>query len=149
MVECYQDLKVWQKAHQFVLEIYKITKKFPVNEQFGLSIQFRRSAVSVPANISEGSKRQYTKELIQFLHVAKGSLGECEYYLTLSKDLGYIGTQDFEELLSKSMEIGRMLTGLIQSLRRKKFAPKAVSSSNCLLPTTHYQLFTSKEVLLA
>ncbi|MFA5881380.1 MAG: four helix bundle protein, partial [Eubacteriales bacterium] len=75
-IESYEDLMVWQKAHELVLNIYEITKTFPANEQFGLTIQLRRCIVSVPANISEGSNRYHLKEFIQFLNVAKGSIGE-------------------------------------------------------------------------
>jgi len=119
-IERPEDLTVWQKAHQFVLNIYEITKKFPSNEQFGLTAQLRKSSVSIPANIAEGSKRQYTKELIQFLHVAKGSLSESEYYIRLAKDLGYVSSKDFEGLFNQSDEVGRMLAGLIKSLRVRK-----------------------------
>lgn len=117
-IESYEDLIVWQKAHRFVLRIYQITQKFPVKEQFGLTLQLRRAATSIPANISEGSKRQYTKELIQFLYIAKGSLGESEYYIRLAKDLQYISSEEYSSLYNNSDEIGRLIAGLIQSLKR-------------------------------
>lgn len=119
-IESYEDLVVWQKAHQFVLNIYKTSFSFPSHEQFGLTSQLRRAAISIPANISEGSKRQYNKELVQFLFVAKGSLGEAEYYLRLAKDLNYMSLEDYDKLYQQCDEIGRMLAGLIKSLREEK-----------------------------
>lgn len=85
----FQDLIVWQKAHQFVLAVYTYTKKFPQTEQYGLTSQFRRAAVSIAANISEGFKKRGKKDKARFLNIAQGSLEECRYYLILSKDLGY------------------------------------------------------------
>ena len=116
-IEGYEDLLVWQKAHGFVLNIYQISSEFPTHERFGLTSQLRRAAVSIPANISEGSKRQHTKELIQFLFVAKGSQGEVEYYFRLAKDLNYITIEEYNKLYCQCSEIGRMLSGLIKSLR--------------------------------
>lgn len=113
----YEDLLVWQKAHKFVLNVYSVSSRFPTDEQFGLRHQLRRSAVSIPANICEGSKRHYTKEFIQFLHVAKGSLGESEYYILLAKDLGYMALTEYNEMHNQCDEIGRMLAGLINSLK--------------------------------
>lgn len=114
---CYEDLVVWQKAHKFVLCIYETSKKFPIDERYRLTSQLTKSAISIPANICEGSKRQYKKELIQFLHVAKGSLGETEYYIRLAKDLNYISYEEFLQLFNQSDEIGRMISGLIKSLK--------------------------------
>lgn len=118
-IDKYEDLVVWQKAHELVLGIYEITKQFPAAEQFGLTIQLKRAAVSVPANISEGSTRQHTKELIQFLYIAKGSLGETEYYVRLAKDLGYLTNDKYCKLTDKCDEISRMIAGLINSLKKK------------------------------
>ena len=80
------NLEVWKVAHQLTVEVYKITQSFPKSEQFGLTSQVRRSVSSVPTNIIEGQARQYKKEFIQFLYVAKGSLEETNYHLYLSKD---------------------------------------------------------------
>lgn len=116
MGEGFRDLIVWQKAYQLVLEIYKITKKFPKHELFGLTSQLCRAAVSVPANIAEGYERQYKKEYIQFLTIARGSLGEVETYLMLAKDLEYIEKDTYNNLEEKRQEIGRLLRGLTRSL---------------------------------
>lgn len=83
----FQDLIVWQKAHKFVLEVYKISQLFPKNEQYGLTSQFRRSAVSIPANIAEGFKKRGQADKARFFNIAQGSLEETRYYLILINDL--------------------------------------------------------------
>lgn len=85
----WKDLKVWQKAHALVLDVYKVTKEFPKEEMFGLASQLRRSAASIPANIVEGQSRNTTKEYLQFLYNARGSIEETRYHLLLSKELDY------------------------------------------------------------
>lgn len=112
----FKDLLVWQKSHQFVLKIYRITLGFPQIEQFGITQQIRRAAYSIPANIAEGCERKYDKELVRFAKMAKGSLGEVEYFLLLSKDLDYINEQEYLSLEQDCNELGRMLNGLIKSL---------------------------------
>jgi len=82
----FEDLLVWQKGHQFVLEVYKMTKQFPKEEVYGLTSQFRRAAVSITANIAEGYKRLSPKEKLRFYNVAQASLEECKYFLILSRD---------------------------------------------------------------
>ena len=102
----FQDLIVWQKAHQFVLSIYRFTDSFPKQEVFGLSSQFRRAAVSIPANVAEGFKKSGRADKGRFMNIAQGSLEECRYYLILSGDLGYGETR---ELLLRLEEVSRML----------------------------------------
>jgi four helix bundle protein len=85
----FQDLVVWQKAHQFVLEIYHYTDSFPQKEIYGLTSQLKRAAISIPANIAEGFKKKGKADKIRFLNIAQGSLEENRYYLILSKDLQY------------------------------------------------------------
>ena len=85
----FQDLIVWQKAHLFVLSIYNFSNNFPKNEIYGLTSQFRRAAVSIPANIAEGFKKKTIGDKARFMNIAQGSLEECRYYLILAKDLGY------------------------------------------------------------
>lgn len=89
----FQDLIVWQKAHQLVLSIYRISKGFPREEIYGLTSQFRRAAISVPANIAEGFKKKGRLDKVRFMNVAQGSLEECRYYLILSSDLEYGDTK--------------------------------------------------------
>ena len=86
----FQDLIVWQKAHAFVLQVYEATRRFPKEELYGLSSQFRRAAVSIPANIAEGFRKQSKQDKARFLNISEGSLEECRYYLILAHDLGYL-----------------------------------------------------------
>lgn len=102
----FEDLLVWQKAHQFVLLVYKTTKVFPDYEVYSLTSQFRRAAISICANISESFQRQGKKEKARFLSFAQGSLDECKYYLILSNDLGY---KIDEALTSLQEEVSKML----------------------------------------
>ena len=92
----FRDLKVWEKAHALVLECYEATKPFPREEIFGLVSQIRRAAASVPANIAEGCGRRGNGELHRFLQMAMGSANELEYHLLLSKDLGYLGPENYQ-----------------------------------------------------
>ncbi|MDO8316826.1 MAG: four helix bundle protein [Flavobacterium sp.] len=110
------NLEVWKLAHQLTLQVYKITQGFPKAEQFGLMSQVRRSVSSVPTNIIEGQARQYKKEFIQFLYIAKGSLEETNYHLYLSKDLGYITESEYVFLFELCTRIKMMLYKLIKSL---------------------------------
>lgn len=103
----FQDLIVWQKAHGFVLSVYKLTQHFPREEVYGLSSQFRRAAVSVPANIAEGFRKRGKADKARFLNIAQGSLEECRYYLILTNDLEYGNTNEPLSLLeevSKTLE---------------------------------------------
>ena len=86
----FTDLIVWQKAHEFVLETYKVTRDFPMEERFALCTQFQRAAVSIPANIAEGYKKLSRADKLRFMNISQGSLEECRYYIILSKDLSYI-----------------------------------------------------------
>ena len=85
----FQDLIVWQKAHQFVLAVYRFTENFPKTEQYGLTSQLRRAAVSIAANIAEGFRKRSKPDKARFMNISQGSLEECRYYLILSKDLNY------------------------------------------------------------
>ncbi len=113
----FQELKVWQKAHQLVLEIYKTTKKFPSEEKFSLVDQIKRSSSSIPTNIVEGNERKTKNEFIQFLYISKGSCAETKYHLLLSKDLNYISDQDYEKLNQQLTEISKMISSLINYLK--------------------------------
>lgn len=95
----FKDLKVWQRAHELVLEGYRLTKAFPRDERFGLTSPLRRAAASVPTNIAEGSKRDSNPEYARFLNVAQASLAETEYLLIPSTDLRYIEEQEAQRAL--------------------------------------------------
>jgi four helix bundle protein len=109
-------LIVWQKSHELVLTIYKITKDFPRDEQFGLTSQLRRAAVSVPSNIVEGKARGSNNEYRRFLLIARGSLEEVKYQLLLAKDLKYIDENTYSGIIFLTDEIGKMLNGLIKKV---------------------------------
>jgi four helix bundle protein len=113
--ERFQDLEVWQKAHQLVLVVYKITRTFPSEEKFGLVPQMRRSGVSIAANIAEGFKKRGNRDKANFYNIAQGSLEELRYYFILSRDLEYLHAN--EELMDAADTIGKMLHGLVDSVK--------------------------------
>jgi four helix bundle protein len=119
-MQSYRDLIAYQKAYQLTLDIYKCTKAFPKEELFGIVSQMRRSAVSIPCNISEGYCRNHRKEYVQFLNIAFGSCGELETLLSLSKDLGYLSQSEFEKLYGSRAEVSRLLWKLSQSLKKRQ-----------------------------
>src|SRR5262245_47501248 len=108
----FTELRVWQRAHALVLEIYRISAGFPPHERFGVTSQLRRAAISVPTNIAEGSRRQGQQEYSRFLNIAQGSAAETEYLLILSRDLGYVSPVAFDRLVAELDEVARMLHGL-------------------------------------
>jgi len=110
----FQDLKVWQKAHKFVLTIYGMTASFPKHEIYGLANQMRRAAVSTAANIAEGFKKRSHADKLRFMNIAQGSLEESRYYLILTHDLGYGKTESLVDLLE---EVSRLLEGYSRALR--------------------------------
>ena len=107
----FRDLIVWQKAHQFVLAIYNVTKQFPKEEIFALTSQVRRAAVSIAANISEGHKKKTVPNQLNYLNISEGSLEEVKYYLILSKDLNYIQETEYLALFNSAEEVGRLING--------------------------------------
>jgi four helix bundle protein len=109
-----EDVVVWQKAHTWVLAIYRYSTKLPQHELFGLTAQLRRAAVSVPANFAEGFKRQSRPDKLRFYNIAQGSLEECRYYLRLAQDLGY---GDVSELQAGLKEISQMLESYARKVR--------------------------------
>lgn len=105
----FQKLVIWQKAHELTLDIYKITRKYPKEELFGLISQMRKSSSSQPTNIAEGSARHTKADFNRFLIIALGSNAELLYQLILSKDLEYITNDVFTELSKKTKELGKMI----------------------------------------
>ena len=110
----FQDLIVWQRAHQFVLRVYRLSKSFPREELYGLTSQFRRAAVSVPANIAEGFKKRGRADKVRFMNIAEGSLEECRYYLILAEDLGYGSTANLRDQLE---EVSQLLGSYSTAIR--------------------------------
>ncbi len=112
----FKELKVWEKAHQWVLEVYRVTGSFPAEERFSLVAQLRRSAASVPANIAEGCGRGGQREFARFLSIAAGSASEAEYHLLLARDLGYLDEGMHRDLDQRINEVKRMLNTFVQRL---------------------------------
>jgi len=108
----FSNLKVWQRSHAMVLNLYKLTASFPSDERFGLISQLRRAGASVPTNIAEGAKRQSRQEYARFLNIAEGSLAEVEYLVIVSRDLKFLALKEAEAILQEISEIARMLNAL-------------------------------------
>lgn len=123
--QSYKDLTVWQKAMELVTEVYSATQSFPRTEQYGLTSQIRRSAISIPSNIAEGRAKRSTKDYIRFVNIAYGSVAELETQLIISRNLGYLDGSKLEAFLEKSAAIGRMLNGLISGLEKKMCCPES------------------------
>ena len=118
-LKSYQDLEVWKKSIELAEMVYRISGQFPPEERFGITSQVRRATVSVAANIAEGAERPGTKEFLQFLGIASGSLAETETFLILARRLGMATPEAIAPLLDQAGEIGRMLNGLKRSLHSK------------------------------
>lgn len=119
MTQSFEDIIAWQKAHTFVLLVYETTRQtFPDDERFGLTSQFRRAAVSIEANIAEGYRKLSKTDKLRFLNISEGSLSECKDYIILSRDLGYLTTEQYEQLWASVEEASRFLvlysTGIIK-----------------------------------
>lgn len=115
----HEQLDVWKKSVDFSVDLYKIAEKFPKDERFGLISQIRRASVSVAANIAEGAGRRSDKEFLNFLSMAQGSASEVETELLIACKLGYLTEADFQTLMQRMDEIGRMITGLCSHIRGK------------------------------
>lgn len=113
----YRDLIVWQKARAMATSIYRATDSFPKTEMYGLTSQLRRAAISVSSNIAEGQGRLTKGEFAQFLGQARGSLLELENQLLIAVDLDFLSKEEFDRLEKQSGEVGRLLNGLIDSIR--------------------------------
>ena len=119
-MKTFRELIVWQKSMSFVTEVYKVSKSFPKDENFGLTSQIRRSAVSIPSNISEGYGREGLNDYLRFLNIAMASLFELQTQLEIAFNLEYINKEKFENLYELSREIERMLSSFIRSLKSKR-----------------------------
>jgi four helix bundle protein len=113
LTNTYEDLKVWRRAMDLVVSVYRSTGAFPKQEVYGLTSQMRRSAVSVPSNIAEGKGRYSRKELLQFLFHARGSLLELRTQITITRELKFLGDPEGQTLTDHACEVGRLLNGLI------------------------------------
>lgn len=115
----FRKIKAFQYADDLVIEIYKMTQRFPKDEIYGVTSQLRRAAVSVAANVAEGASRQHLKDYLHFLSMAKSSLSEVEYLLSLVSRLGYLNPKDYERIELSAQKTARTLFGLIQAVRRE------------------------------
>jgi len=127
----YQELEVWKQAKDLVRVVYDLTKKFPKDEQFGLTNQLRRAAVSIPSNIAEGCGRNHFKDSLQLFFISRGSLYEVETQILISFDLGYINNEDLKIIIEKINSGKRLLNGFINYFQ---------SRSNQQLTTINEQL---------
>ena len=118
-IQSFRDLVVWQKSVDLVTEIYRLSKKFPKDEVFGLTSQIRRAAVSIPSNIAEGRGKSSKGEFQQFLHHSRGSLAEVETQIIIAQNLGYLNAAETEPVMKIIAEVGRLLNGLLTSLKKK------------------------------
>ncbi len=113
-IKSFTDLRVWREGHQFVLEIYKLTRDFPKEEMFGLTMQLRRAAVSFTSNIAEGFSRFSYKEKSRFYSMSLGSLTEAQNQLLVARDIGFVSKEKFRELASETITLNKMTNGLIK-----------------------------------
>ncbi len=121
----FSELKVWEKAHNLVLDVYRQSKGLPSDERSGLTSHLRKSVASIPSNIAEGCGRESEKELSRFLSIAAGSARETEYQLLLAHDLGYLSNDEHNHLHMLVTEVNRMLYSLIQSLSAQQADAKS------------------------
>ena len=118
-VKSYRELIAWQKAMDLVVQVYEMTRTFPREEIYGLTSQLRRAAVSIPSNIAEGQGRRSSKEFVRFLGIAYGSLQETETQIILATRLGYLEAVQEAQVLEQCAEVGKLINGLTNALRRK------------------------------
>ena len=112
--QTFKELHVWQQAHAFVLMVYQYSSNFPREEVYGLTSQFRRASISIPANIAEGYKKKGLADKLRFINIAQASLEECRYYLILSNDLNYGNNEQLTEQLEK---VSKMLTAYSKGIQ--------------------------------
>ena len=138
-VQDFHELKVWQKAHQLTLAMYKVTTTFPREELYGLSSQLRRCSASIPANVAEGCGRNSDPDFARFCSIAMGSASELEYHLLLAKDLKLLNLKDHADLSDRAIELRRMLNALRQKLRTDN---SKLTTHNSQLKTQNSELKT-------
>jgi four helix bundle protein len=117
-IHSFFDLDSWKEGHGLVLDIYKITKSFPREEQFGITSQIRRAASSITANLAEGWARYHFKDRTRFYYQSRGSWGEVQNFLVLARDLEYINNSSFDEIFAKTVKVGQLINGLIRSAEK-------------------------------
>lgn len=118
----FENLEVWQRSHKLTLMVYRATQRFPVEERYGITSQIRRAASSIPANLAEGCGRGGDGHLAYFISVALGSSSELEYHLLLCRDLQYLEENGYNELVTATQQVGRMLSSLLKTVQKDKQA---------------------------
>lgn len=121
-IKNFESVVAWQKAYKFTLMVYRIANTFPECERFGLSSQFKRAAVSIPANIAEGYKKLSKADKLRFYNIVQGSIEECRCYVYLSKDLGYVGAEVFSELMGALSDASRLLNAYCKGVINNSYA---------------------------
>jgi len=121
MTKSFEELLVWQKAHAFVLDVYRETKNYPKEELYGLTSQFRNSARSVPSNIAEGYKKRGKADKLRFFNYAQGSLEESRYYVILSRDLAYISLDKYNHWIKQIIDISQLLNSYCESISKSMY----------------------------
>lgn len=117
MIKSFTDLSAWAEGHKLVLAIYKVTKRFPQDEKYGLVSQLRRAVISVTSNIAEGFSRNSSREKTQFYYTGLGSITEVQNQLLVARDLGYISQNEFDQIAKKTVVVSKLVNGLIKSAR--------------------------------
>jgi four helix bundle protein len=125
IIESHKDLDVYKKSYQLALQIYRMTRRFPTEEKYGLTDQLRRAAVSIPSNIAEGYRRYTHTDYVRFLRIAFGSCGELDTQLDLCRDLDLIESTDHARLSALSSDVSKMLHRLIKSLNETGIGSRA------------------------
>jgi len=114
LINSFKDIKSWEKSHQLVLDVYGITREFPKIEDYCLTSQIRRAVISIPSNIAEGFRRQGLADSKHFYNIAQGSLEETKYQLLLAKDLNYINSDQYQQIIFLAEEVSKLLNGWIK-----------------------------------
>ena len=117
-IKSFTDLIAWRKGHQLVIAVYKVTNEFPKKEMFALTNQICRCVVSITSNIAEGFSRKGIKEKIQFYYMSLGSVTELQNQLLVARDIGYLSKEEFNNLAKQTIEVSKLLNGLIKSLKK-------------------------------
>jgi four helix bundle protein len=125
----YRDLQVWNKAHQLTVHLYRMSRSFPRDEIYGLTAQLRRATASIGANLAEGCGRQTDKEMARFVRIALGSASELDYHLLLTRDLGLLAAEDYQQAAKELTSIRKMLRSFLSVLEKTPPTAKAAASS--------------------
>ena len=119
--QSFKEIVAWQKAHAFVVQVYRVCSSFPNYERYGLCSQFERAAVSIAANIAEGYRKDGIADKLRFLNISQGSLEECRYYILLSYDLNYIDISKYNDMNQSIEEVSRLLNAYYKGIKERNY----------------------------